>query len=86
MNAFEDAIDGPISVSRFPPAFNDAGVVSVGEDSAARARESGEGIYKEFETDGFCPSDVANAIVSFPPRDKSPGSPEVSNDNANANA
>lgn len=66
-----------------PPSFNNARVVAVDKEVAARVRESGERVYEQFETNGFRPTDVSFAIGCLPPRYEPPGPPVVANDDGN---
>jgi hypothetical protein len=86
MDASEDVVDFRVAVSSSPPAFNDACVVPMHNEEVAKLRESGECTNKEFKTDCFCPPDVACSVACLPSRYESPGSPEFSDDDADADA
>jgi hypothetical protein len=84
MDVAEYTIDGSVTVPEFPPSFDNTCVVAMDEEVAAKARDRGESIDEELKANGFCPSDVTFAIEGLPARDKPPGTPMVSNDNAYA--
>lgn len=79
-------VDFCVLVMVLPPPFNNSGIISVGEDAAARARQSGESVYEKLKAHCLCPSDVSFPMECFPLWYESPRTPMFSNDNSNADS
>ena len=84
VNASEGFIGRRVSVAAIIPSFDDAHVVSKGDECRVGRLNSGNGINEELKTDGFSPTDVSLSPEGLPVWMEVPSSPSVANDDANA--
>jgi len=73
-----------VSVAAIIPPFNDAHVVSEGDECRVGKFNSGNGINEELETNGFSPTDVSLSSKGLPVWMEAPCSASVTDDNTNA--
>ena len=83
VNSSEDVVGLEVPAPPSPPTLNDAVVVAIDFDSEEATRFENR-LDEEFHGDGFSPADVSS--VEVPTRAKTPGSPPVANDNAEASS
>ena len=81
MNSPEDVVGLEVSALSSPPPLDDTIVVAVDFDPREVTRFENR-LDKEFHGDGFGPANVSS--IEVPTGEKSPGSPPVANDNAQA--
>lgn len=83
MDMLEDLICGSVPAPAFPPAFDDASVVSKDFDVRASGRGRDKREDEKPETNCFSPTNVS--AVLFPPWQESPGPPPASDCDPNTN-
>ncbi|KAF5384797.1 hypothetical protein D9615_000947 [Tricholomella constricta] len=83
VDAFEDFIGGPVSTPALPPSLDHASVVAKYLKFIALAAGDEQRVDKEFEANGFGPTDVSTLVS--PPGNEPPGSPPVPDNNEPTN-
>jgi len=84
VNASEGFIGRRVSVAAIIPSFDDAHVVSEGDECRVGKFNSGNGVNEELETNCFGPTDVSLSSEGLPVWMEAPCSPSVTDDNADA--
>lgn len=86
VDALENAVDSVVPVLPDSPALNDTCVVAIEDEVVKLWKAASDGFNEKFEADGFSPCNVSFAISGLPFGKEVPGSPSLSDDDANANA